>query len=85
MNKPTNKQSYKTLLLRHNKKERLKLFSEAKKPSLEIPMLKIDGVLMTPLESLNYLKIRVEAYQKAKNAQKEVVMVCPTCGSVPHL
>jgi len=85
MNKTNQKHSYRKLVLEQHKKEKQKLFSEAKKPKLKVPMLQIDGVLMTPVESLRYLKLHLEAYQKAKDKEQEVSMVCPTCGSVPHL
>ena len=85
MIKTNQKYSQKQLVLEQHKKEKQKLFSEAKKPKLKVPMLQIDGVLMTPVESLRYLKLHLEAYQKAKDKEQEVSMVCPTCGSVPHL
>ncbi len=73
------------LILKYQKMNKQKLFTEARRSKAQIPMLQIDGVLMNPKESLQYLKLRVEAYQKAKKEQQEVKMVCPTCGSVPHL
>ena len=85
MNKKNKKQSYQKLVLERHKEEKLKLFSEAKKPTLKVPMLQVNGVLMDPVEALRYLKLHLEAYQKAKKKAEEVSMVCPSCGSTPHL
>ena len=49
MNKTNQKHSYRKLVLEQHKKEKQRLFSEAKKPKLKVPMLQIDGVLMTQL------------------------------------
>ena len=85
MNKTNRKYSYRKLVLERHKEEKQKLFSEAKKPKLKVPMLQVNGVLMNPVEALRYLKLHLEAYQKAKKKAEEVSMVCPTCGSVPPL
>ena len=68
------------LVLEYQKKKKQKLFAEANKSEAEIPMLQIDGVLMNPEESLHYLKLRLEAYERAKREQQDVKLICPTCG-----
>ena len=68
------------LVLENQKKKKQKLFAEANKSEAEIPMLQIDGVLMNPEESLHYLKLRLEAYERAKMEQQDVKLICPTCG-----
>ena len=71
------------LLESYRKREKERLFHEARKPSTEIPLLQVDGVLMDPEESLNYLKLRLEAFQRAKEHEESIQMICPTCGNFP--
>jgi rubrerythrin len=85
-NNPNNQTSsrkslYEKLILEYQKRKKIELFNEAKKNKLKIPMLQVDGVLMNPEESLHYLKLHLEAYQKAKEEHNEVKLVCPACGS----
>ena len=83
--KTTQEETKRQFIEAYRRKERNRLFEEAKKPTLKVPMLQVNGVLMTPVEALRYLKLHLEAYQKARDKEQEVSMVCPTCGSVPHL
>ena len=71
------------LLEAYRAKEKKRLFEEARTSSAKVPLLQINGALMNPKEALQYLKLRMESYLKAKKKEKDLQLVCPTCGSVP--
>ena len=67
------------LVEQYQDRKKQKLLDEALKEEEKIPMLHIDGVLMDPKESLHYLRLRLEAYERALAHRREALTICPTC------
>jgi hypothetical protein len=70
-----------SLILEYQNREKERLFNKAKTSNTQIHLFQIDAVMMNLEESVNYLKLYVEAHQRSKRKERLESTECPTCRS----